>query len=159
MTATEPPAEPNRRPVSEIIESLLASADELARQHEPDRGDGPDGQAYYVLEVRGVPQAVSGPYGQAEPEASDLGRFEPTPYDLGITDNPEATRADLEPSFIGGLPEDRITVTAEREIAATAPEAEAEYEAEWADEWDSADSHAYMDRVEAGLEPEPEAEP
>jgi len=34
--------------------------------------------------------------------------------------------------------------------------AEAEYEAEWADEWDSADSHAYMDRVEAGLEPEAE---
>jgi hypothetical protein len=25
---------------------------------------------------------------------------------------------------------------------------------EWVDEWDSADSHAYMDRVEAGLEPE-----
>ena len=33
-------------------------------------------------------------------------------------------------------------------------EAEAEAEAEWADNWDSADSHAYMDRVEAGLEPE-----
>ena len=30
-----------------------------------------------------------------------------------------------EPSFIGGLPEDRITVTAEHEIAATDPEAEA----------------------------------
>ena len=29
-------------------------------------------------------------------------------------------------------------------------------EAEWADEWDSEDSHAYMDRVEAGLEPEAE---
>ena len=36
------------------------------------------------------------------------------------------------------------------------PELDAEYEAEWADEWDSADSHAYMDRVEAGLEPEAE---
>jgi len=35
-------------------------------------------------------------------------------------------------------------------------EAEAEAEAEWADEWDSGDSHAYMDRVEAGLEPEAE---
>jgi hypothetical protein len=34
----------------------------------------------------------------------------------------------------------------------TGPEAEAE----WADEWDSADSNAYMDRVEAGLEPEAE---
>jgi hypothetical protein len=37
----------------------------------------------------------------------------------------------------------------------TGPEAEAE----WADEWDSEDSHAYMDRVEAGLEPEAEAGP
>jgi len=36
------------------------------------------------------------------------------------------------------------------------PELDAEAEAEWADEWDSADSHAYMDRVEAGLEPEAE---
>jgi hypothetical protein len=61
-----------------------------------------------------------------------------------------------EPSFIGGLPEDRITVTAEHEIAATDPEADAEWEAEWADSWDSADSNAYMDRVEAGLEPEAE---
>jgi hypothetical protein len=36
------------------------------------------------------------------------------------------------------------------------PELDAEAEAEWADEWDSEDSHAYMDRVEAGLEPEAE---
>ena len=36
------------------------------------------------------------------------------------------------------------------------PELDAEAEAEWADEWDSADSHEYMDRVEAGLEPEAE---
>jgi hypothetical protein len=35
-------------------------------------------------------------------------------------------------------------------------EREAAYEAEWADNWDSADSSAYMDRVEAGLEPEAE---
>ena len=34
--------------------------------------------------------------------------------------------AEAEPSFIGGLPEDRITVTAEHEIAAADPEAEAE---------------------------------
>jgi hypothetical protein len=33
-------------------------------------------------------------------------------------------------------------------------EAEAGAEAEWADEWDSADSNAYQARVEAGLEPE-----
>ena len=38
------------------------------------------------------------------------------------------------------------------------PEPDAEAEAEWADEWDSADSSAYMDRVEAGLEPEAEME-
>jgi hypothetical protein len=30
--------------------------------------------------------------------------------------------AAAEPSFIGGLPEDRITVTAEHEIAATDPD-------------------------------------
>jgi hypothetical protein len=35
-------------------------------------------------------------------------------------------------------------------------EAEAEAEAEWADEWDSEDSNAHQDRVEAGLEPEAE---
>jgi hypothetical protein len=33
---------------------------------------------------------------------------------------------------------------------------DADPEAEWAEEWDSEDSHAYMDRVEAGLEPEVE---
>ena len=35
----------------------------------------------------------------------------------------------------------------------TEAQLKAAYEAEWADEWDSADSSAYMDRVEAGLEP------
>ena len=29
-------------------------------------------------------------------EASDLGRFEPTPYDLGITDDPDASWSDPE---------------------------------------------------------------
>ena len=37
-----------------------------------------------------------------------------------------------------------------------AQDATAEAEAEWAGEWDSADSYAYQLRVEAGLEPEPE---
>jgi hypothetical protein len=32
--------------------------------------------------------------------------------------------------------------------------AEAEIEADWANEWDDADSNAYQARVEAGLEPE-----
>ncbi len=32
---------------------------------------------------------------QPEPEASDLGRFEPSPYDLGITDEPEVTWAEI----------------------------------------------------------------
>ena len=30
------------------------------------------------------------------PEPYDLGRFEPTPYDIGITDDPEATWADVQ---------------------------------------------------------------
>ena len=29
-------------------------------------------------------------------EAAELGRFEPAPYDLGITDDPEATWADVQ---------------------------------------------------------------
>jgi hypothetical protein len=49
-----------------------------------------------------------------------------------------------------------FTLTAQAEAALADPEWAAEAEAEWADEWDSADSHAYMDRVEAGLEPEVE---
>lgn len=36
------------------------------------------------------------------------------------------------------------------------PDPDLEAEAEWADEWDSADSNAYQARVEAGLEPEAE---
>ena len=36
------------------------------------------------------------------------------------------------------------------------PDPDPEADADWADEWDSADAHAYMDRVEAGLEPEAE---
>ena len=36
------------------------------------------------------------------------------------------------------------------------PDPDAEADADWADEWDSADAHAYMDRVKAGLEPEAE---
>jgi len=49
-----------------------------------------------------------------------------------------------------------LTDQAEAALAEPEPELDAEAEAEWADEWDSADSHAYMDRVEAGLEPEVE---
>jgi hypothetical protein len=39
------------------------------------------------------------------------------------------------------------------------PERAAEWEAEWADNWDSADSAAYQTRAEAGLEPEAETNP
>lgn len=61
--APEPPAEPERRSIKEIVDQLLARYEQ-----EPDHGDGPGGQAYFVLEVRGIPQGVSGPYGQAGPE-------------------------------------------------------------------------------------------
>jgi len=37
---------------------------------------------------------MTAPERQAGSGASDLGRFEPSPYDLGITDNPEATWQD-----------------------------------------------------------------
>jgi hypothetical protein len=33
---------------------------------------------------------MTAPERQARPEASDLGHFEPSPYDLGVTDDPEA---------------------------------------------------------------------
>lgn len=61
--APEPPAEPERRSIKEIVDQLLARYEQ-----ELDHGDGPGGQAYFVLEVRGIPQGVSGPYGQAGPE-------------------------------------------------------------------------------------------
>jgi hypothetical protein len=47
--------------------------------------------------------------------------------------------------------EARAAAEAEEEAAL-----EAEYAAEWADNWDSEDAAAYMDRVEARLEPEAE---
>ena len=40
---------------------------------------------------------MNAPEPQAEMEAVDLGRFEPTPYDLGITDDPELGWADIQP--------------------------------------------------------------
>jgi hypothetical protein len=123
MTTSEPPAEPERRPIDEIIDQFLA------RNLELDHGDGPGGQAYYVLEVRGVPQVMSGPY-QAEPE-HEIAAASP---------EPEAD-ADLWTGPEWDAPLD------------TGPEAEAE----WADEWDCADSTGYQARVEA--DPEPEAEP
>jgi hypothetical protein len=44
------------------------------------------------------------------------------------------------------------SLTAKAEVLLDAPDAEAE--AEWAGEWDCADSDAYQARGEAGLEPE-----
>jgi hypothetical protein len=129
MTAPEPPATPEPRPTSEIIDQLLAQVRELERQHELDHGDNPGGQAFFVLEVHGVPQGVSGPYGQAEPETSPIPAIEEAEADLW---NGPGWDTPLD----------------------TGPEAEAE----WADEWDSADSAAYQTRAEAGLEPEAEAE-
>jgi hypothetical protein len=39
------------------------------------------------------------PEPQPELEASDLGRFEPAPYDLGISDDPEATWAEVREPY------------------------------------------------------------
>jgi hypothetical protein len=65
-----------------------------------------------------------------------------------IGDYCRAENAEAEPSFIGGLPEDRITVTAEHEIAAANPDEPVPF--------------TLTDQAEAALdatEPEPEAEP
>ncbi|HTQ90053.1 MAG TPA: hypothetical protein VMK84_11220 [Streptosporangiaceae bacterium] len=72
----EPPAEPERRSIKEVVDQLLARY-ELEREQELDHGDGPGGQAYFVLEVRGIPQGVSGPYGQAGPEPEPEPEAEP----------------------------------------------------------------------------------
>ena len=120
---------------------------------------------------------------QARSGASDLGRFEPTPYDLGITDDPEmgnkpvpysltpAAQAALErprplSSYPGINDPERLAewcgfasaadMCAAYEAYADDLEARAAYEAEWADNWDSVDSAAYAERAEAGLEPEAE---
>ena len=74
--APEPPAEPERRSIKEIVDQLLARY-EQEREQELDHGDGPGGQAYFVLEVRGIPQGVSGPYGQAGPEPVPEAEAEP----------------------------------------------------------------------------------
>jgi hypothetical protein len=40
---------------------------------------------------------MNAPEPEPELEPSDLGRFEPTPYDLGISDDPEVGWADIQP--------------------------------------------------------------
>ncbi len=103
---------------------------------------------------------------EPKPEASDLGHFGPTPSDLGITDCPVPVPwwwvgdADWDSAY-------QARVQAEAEPAdqpvpftltpAAGAALEAEAQAEWDEpEWDSEDSNAYQDRVEAGLEPEAE---
>lgn len=73
-------------------------------------------------------------------------RYEPTPYDVGLTYDP-----DLGWEAFPDLPSRQPAPVFSEPTAA---ELAAEAEAEWADNWDSADSAAYQDRVEAGLEPE-----
>jgi hypothetical protein len=75
-------------------------------------------EAEYVIEIsvpsfgdNGVQRLHSrtrepDPTPEPELEPSDLGRFEPSPYDLGITDDPEVMWADLrepEPEAEAGL--------------------------------------------------------
>ena len=105
--------------------------------------------------------AGPGPQPGPEREASDLGRFEPAPYDLGISDDPEVTWVEIR----GDDPEAGLGHDYDGpELRSGTPEYEAlyaEYQA-WAAqpgpeaEWDSADSNAYQARAEAGLEPETE---
>ena len=68
---------------------------------------------------------------------------EPSEVTIGLCDRIEAEPDPDEP-----VP---FALTDQAEAAL-----DADPEAEWAEEWDSEDSHAYMDRVEAGLEPEVE---
>jgi hypothetical protein len=88
---------------------------------------------------------------EPEPEASDLGRFEPTPYDLGISDDPDApcpaepTREELERQIAGRDPEAGLGHDYDGpELRSGTPEYEALY----------AEYQAWV----AQPEPEPEAE-
>jgi hypothetical protein len=92
--------------------------------------------------------------GEAEPGPDQPVLFALTGDAEAVLDAEPEPLPDPDPE-VGGWPgwSDRSMLAPEPERDA---EAEAEAEAEWADNWDSADSHAYMDRVEAGLEPEAE---
>lgn len=122
------------------------------------------------------------PERQTGPEAEILGRFEPSAYDLGITDDPEpgpeqpvpysltpaaeaalAGSREIEAAFAsaeenyGRRPGTAARLLAGYEI--DGPEAAYELAAEVLDEWDSAGAAAYQDRLEAeGYNDGPELE-
>jgi hypothetical protein len=73
-------------------------------------------------------------------------RYEPTPYDVGLTYDPDLGW-DAFPDLPARQPRPVFPDPTPAELAAEA-------EAEWADNWDCIDSAAYAERVEAGLEPE-----
>lgn len=117
--------------------------------------------------MTGQPAGIPGP----APAAGEFAyvHYQPTPYDVGITDDPDAQW----PEPVNGIrPTPEATAAhfgyasvAEMEDAAEAaleaaaeagPDREAEIEADWEREWDDAESAAYHARVEAGLEPEAE---
>jgi hypothetical protein len=112
-----------------------------------------------------MPDPILGPY---SPDLAHLWRAQLAPLQADLSDADferlVAERQQTEAAFVAaydrGLARE---LEAEADLwtgpgwdtpLATDPEAEAE----WADEWDSADSAAYQARVEAGLEPEPEPE-
>jgi hypothetical protein len=82
--------------------------------------------------------------------------YQPTPYDVGITDDPDAQW----PEPVNGIrlsPEATAAHFGYASVAEMKDAAEAALEAAAeAHEWDDADSAAYHARVEAGLEPEAE---
>ena len=76
-------------------------------------------------------------------EASDLGRFEPTPYDLGVTDDPEAAWADLT------APESRTERPGLLDVIA----------AFFGAEHQAGPGRVWIGPCDRTIEPEPEAEP
>jgi hypothetical protein len=117
-----------------------------------------------------TPNPILGPH---PPDLVDLWQAQLAPLQADLSDADferlVAERQQTEAAFLAAY--DRHLVR-ELEVADVEPEAEAnlwtgpgwdtpletdpEAEAEWAGEWDSADSAAYQARVEAGLEPEAE---
>jgi hypothetical protein len=123
----------------------------------PDRGDAAGGQAYFVLEVRGIPQGVSGPYGQAEPESAadseaELGHSYDGPELHPGTEEYEAEYAEYQSwaGQAGPEPEPEAEPGPEPE-----PEPELEPEAEPGPEPEPEPEL----EPEAEPEPEPEVEP
>ena len=130
---------------------------------EPQAGDPAAGQALWA-DRSAILVTTPAPEVEPAPACSEIR----TPFELARLSLPEpGPEAGLGHDYDGpelrsGTPEyEALYAGYQAWVAQAHPEEaaalQAEAEAEWAEpEWDSEDSNAYQDRVEAGLEPEAE---